>query len=63
MPILHLVIVLALIGFGMWALNKYVPMQPTIKKVLNIAVIIAVILWLLSVFGILPNIANIHVGK
>jgi hypothetical protein len=38
-------------------------MQSTIKKVLNIAVVVAVVLWLLSVFGVLPNIANIRVGR
>lgn len=63
MPILTLIIILALIGLGLWAVNQYIPMQPTVKKILNIAVIVAVVLWLLSVFGILPNIANIRVGR
>ena len=63
MPLLQLVIILVLIGAGLWAINAYIPMQPTVKKILNVVVIIAVVLWLLSVFGILPNVANIRVGR
>ena len=63
MPLLTLVIILVLIGVGLWAINAYIPMQPTVKKILNVVVILAVVLWLLGVFGILPNIANIRVGK
>jgi hypothetical protein len=60
---LHIIIILALIGLALWAINTYVPMQPTIKKILNIAVIVLVVLWLLNVFGLLSNfgdISNIH---
>ena len=63
MPIFTLILVLVIIGFIMWAVNSYIPMSAGIKKVLNIAVIVAVILWLLSIFGVLPNIANIRVGR
>jgi len=63
MPIFTLIIVLVIIGAIMYAVNRWIPMQPTILKILNIAVIVAVILWLLSVFGVLPNIANIRVGR
>jgi len=63
MPIFTLILVLVIIGVIMWAINQYIPMSAGIKKILNIAVIIAVILWLLSVFGVLPNVANIRVGR
>ena len=63
MPIFTLIIVLVIIGFALWAATTYIPMNPSIKKILVIAVVAAVVLWLLSVFGILPNIANIRVGR
>ena len=63
MPIIHLIIILALIGGVLWAINKYIPMQGTIKKILNIVVIIGTIIWLLSVFGILGSLNGIHIGR
>lgn len=63
MPIFTLIFILVVIGVIMWAVNTYIPMQPTIKKVLNIAVVVLVVLWLASVFGLLPSGANIRVGR
>jgi hypothetical protein len=37
-------------------------MQGTIKKILNAIVIIAVVLWLLRVFGLLDSLSNIRIG-
>lgn len=62
MPILHLIIWLVLIGVVMWLVNTYIPMQATIKKILNIAVVIIVVLWLLSVFGLLGDVSTIRIG-
>jgi len=52
MSIVAIVVALALIGVLMWLVNTYVPMAAPFKKVLNIVVLCAVILWLLKVFGI-----------
>jgi len=37
-------------------------MQGTIKSILNAVVVIAVVLWLLNVFGLFHSFSNIHVG-
>lgn len=58
MSLLYIVIVLIVIGFLLWLINTYIPMAGSIKTILNAVVIIAVILWLLSAFGII-NIGNI----
>ena len=63
MPILNVIFILAVIGVILWMINKYIPMQSMIKKILNIVVVVGVVLWLLHVFGVLPNIANIRVGR
>ncbi len=61
MSLLSLVIVLVVVGVILWLINSYIPMQPTIKKILNAVVIIVVILWLLSAFGIIDSIDTIHI--
>jgi len=63
MPLIHLVIVLVVVGVVLWVINSYIPMQSTIKKILNVVVIIAVIIWLLSVFGLIGNLSAVRIGK
>ena len=63
MPLIQLVIILVVVGLILWVINSYIPMQATIKKILNAVVVIVVILWLLSVFGLIGNLSTIRVGK
>ena len=63
MPLINLVIVLVVGGVILWVINNYIPMQSSIKKILNAVVVIAVIIWLLSVFGIIGNLSTIRIGK
>jgi hypothetical protein len=63
MPLIQLVIVLVVVGVILWVINSYIPMQSTIKKILNAVVIIVVIVWLLSVFGLIGSISNIRIGR
>lgn len=60
MPIVNVIIILAVVGVLLWAINTYLPMDGKIKNILNIAVVIAVILWLLKVFGVLGSLGSIH---
>ena len=63
MPLIHLVIVLVVVGVVLWVINSYIPMQSTIKRILNVVVVIAVIVWLLSVFGLIGNLSTIRIGN
>ena len=63
MPLVHVVLVLVVVGVLLWLVNSYIPMAGSIKSILNAVVVIAVVLWLLSVFGLLTEITNIKVGK
>ncbi|MGA9118664.1 MAG: Thivi_2564 family membrane protein, partial [Bacteroidota bacterium] len=47
----------------LWLVNNYIPMQATVKKILNAVVVIALVLWLLKIFGLLDSLLNIHIGK
>ena len=38
-------------------------MQSTIKRILNVVVVIVVIIWLLSVFGLIGDLSRIRIGK
>ena len=59
MSLIYIIIVLIVVGFLLWLVNSYIPMARPIKTILNAVVVIAVILWLLSAFGII-NIGNIN---
>ena len=63
MDLAHVVITLIVVGVLLWLVNSYIPMQATIKKILNAVVVIALVLWLLNVFGLLDSLSNIHIGK
>ena len=62
MPLMNVVVTLIVVGVLLWLVNGYVPMDAKIKRILNIVVVIAVVLWLLQVFGILSGVGGIHVG-
>jgi hypothetical protein len=62
MPIIQVALVLIAVGVLLWLVNRFIPMQGTIKGILNAVVVIAVVLWLLQVFGLLSYISNFRVG-
>ena len=47
----------------LWLVNRFIPMAASIKSILNAVVIIAVVIWLLKVFGLWGYITNFHVGS
>jgi hypothetical protein len=62
MPLLQVLMVLIVVGVLLWLVNSFIPMQGTIKSILNAVVVIAVVLWLLNVFGLIHSLSNIRVG-
>ena len=60
MPLLNVVLTLIVVGVVLWLINTYIPMQSTIKKILNAVVVIVVILWLLYGFGIINGGGDVH---
>ena len=63
MSLISLVVILIVVGVLLWLVNTYIPMEATIKKIINIVVIIVVCLWLLALIGILPDLNAIRVGN
>ena len=62
MPLINIVLVLIVVGVILWLINRFIPMQGTIKSILNGVVVIVVVLWLLNVFGLFSSFSHIHVG-
>ena len=55
MGVFELLIFCALIGLGAWALTTYIPMSPGIVKVIHIVALCAIVLVVLSAFGLIPH--------
>jgi hypothetical protein len=62
MPLVQIVLLLIIVGVALWLINQYIPMAASIKSILNAVVVIAVIIWLLNVFGLLSGGPRIHIG-
>jgi hypothetical protein len=63
MPLLQIVMVLIVVGVLLWLVGRFIPMQATIKSIVNAVVIIAVVVWLLKVSGLFTSLSRIHVGR
>jgi hypothetical protein len=63
MSLISITITLIVIGVLLWLVNTYIPMQGTIKKILNAVVVISVVIWLLFAFGVLNHSSGIHVPQ
>ena len=56
MSLINVMITLVIVGVALWAINTYVPMAASVKKILNIVVVVVLCLWLLQGFGIIGSI-------
>jgi protein-S-isoprenylcysteine O-methyltransferase Ste14 len=61
MHLIQVLEVLVVVGVLLWLVNRFIPMQASIKSILNGVVVIAVVLWLLNVFGLFHSLANIRI--
>ncbi len=58
MPLLNIVIALIVVGVALWLVNNFIPMASSIKSILNIVVVVAVVVWLLKAFGMWERVAG-----
>ncbi len=63
MPLLQVILILIIVGFLLWFVNRFIPMAGSIKSILNAVVIIAVVLWLLNIFGIFSQFPAIDLRR
>jgi hypothetical protein len=62
MSILNIIAILVVTGFGLWAINRFIPMARPVKTILNVVVVAVLCLWLLQTFGIIDSVRGIRVG-
>jgi hypothetical protein len=63
MSLINLVLTLIVVGVLLYLVNAYIPMDGKIKRILNVAVVVCVIVWLLYAFGILGRAGDIRVPQ
>ena len=62
MPLMQILLVLIVVGVLLWLVNSFIPMQGTIKSILNAVVVIATVLWLLNIFGLFHSLSHVRIG-
>ena len=63
MPLIHIVFVLIVVGFGLWLINNFVPMAGSVKTILNVVVVVAVCVWVLKSVGLWSQVADYRVFR
>jgi predicted membrane protein len=56
MPIISIILTIVVVGFVLWLVNRYLPMDGKIKTILNWVVVILLIIWLLRALGLLSGV-------
>lgn len=58
MPLLNVLLLIIVAGFLLWLVNRFIPMQSTIKTILNLVVVLVLIIWLLKIFGVWGDVSS-----
>lgn len=58
MPLINIVIVLIIVGVGLWLINSFIPMASSIKTILNLVVVVAVVIWVLQSVGLWSRVTS-----
>jgi len=61
MVLLDILIVIIVVGVLLWIINTFIPMDHKIKRIFNLVVVIALIIWFLKVFGLFSYLMNVHI--
>ena len=62
MPLFQILLALIVVGVLLWLVNRFIPMEGSIKSILNAVVVIGVVLWLMNIFGLFHSLAHIRIG-
>ena len=63
MPLLNLVVMLIVVGVGLYLINSFIPMASSIKTILNVVVVVVVCIWLLQVTGLWGSVSTFRVSR
>lgn len=62
MSLISLIVTIAVVGLVLWAISQ-IPMIEPFRKAIYIIAVVCLVLYILQVFGLMPNILNIRIGK
>lgn len=60
MTLINLIVILALVGVGLWLVNTLIPMPVWVKKLINALAAVFVCLWVLQVFGLIGPLGHLR---
>jgi len=63
MPLLNIVVMLIIVGVGLYLINTYIPMAASIKSILNVVVVVVVCVWLLQATGLWSGVSNFRLTR
>ena len=63
MPLLNVVVMLIVVGVGLYLINRYIPMASSIKSILNVVVVVIVCVWLLQAVGLWGDVRNFRLTR
>jgi len=63
MTFIGLIVVLIVVGVCLWLVNSMIPMDPKIKTILNVVVVICVVLFVLQAFGLFDSLNSVRVPR
>ena len=63
MPLINLVVMLIVVGVGLYLINRYIPMASSIKTILNVLVVVVVCVWLLQAVGLWGTVSNFRLTR
>lgn len=63
MPLINIVLMLILVGVGLYLINRYIPMASSIKSILNVVVVLFVVVWLVQITGVLGSLSSFRISR
>ena len=58
-----LVVLLIVMGVALYCAKKYIPMDESVKKIVTVVVVLIAAYLVLTFFGVIDYLRNIHIGK
>ena len=63
MPLLNIIVLLIVVGVGLYLINRYIPMASSIKSILNVVVVVVVCVWLLQAVGLWGDVTSFRLHR
>lgn len=63
MMVVDLILGLAAVGFVLWLLDRYVPMDATVKRIIHGVAVVLIFIWLLNAFGLFGHLSHVRIGR